>query len=150
MLRMSMEQPETLDSIELEIPAEVELVMSALETVRHRAVDRRGARRNRYRVPARLRLFSDRPEIEPRTIYTRDIHPRGVGFISPDRLPLGHGGLIQFPLPDGGLASLHCTLCRCRQTANGWFEGSLNFNVERKEFDTIFDADVPAGIVASQ
>lgn len=114
-------------------PAQVELIMSALDTGQYDA-NRRKTRRSEYRVRARLRLFSDSATSSPWIIYTRDIHPRGLGFISPHRLPLGYGGLIELPGPEGGVISINCTLSRCREAAPGWYEGALYFNREQAEF----------------
>src|SRR5579863_422248 len=83
-------------------PPQVELMLSALETGQFTAQGRRKHRRNRYRVKARLRLFSDPPLSSPWTIYTRDADSRGLGFISPHRLPLGYGGFLELPDPEGG------------------------------------------------
>ena len=114
-------------------PAQVELIMSALDTGQFDA-NRRSARRNAYRVKARLRLFSDPPMASPWVVYTRDVHSKGLGFISPHRLPLGYGGLIELPGPEGGVIHINCTLSRCREAAPGWYEGSLYFNREQAEF----------------
>ena len=114
-------------------PAEVELILSALETGQY-THDRRALRRQHYRVRARLRLFSDPHASSPRVLYTRDVHARGLGFITPHRLPLGYGGKIELPGPTGGILSIQCTLLRCRQAAPGWFEGSVYFNREQPEF----------------
>ena len=115
-------------------PAQVDLILSALETGQHPAHERRTSRRARYRVRTRLRLFSDPPLASPWIVYTRDIHARGLGFISPNRLPLGYGGLIELPGPDGTLTNVHCTLLRCREAAPGWYECSVYFNRERPEW----------------
>ena len=114
-------------------PAQVELIMSALDTGQYDA-NRRKTGRQSYRVKARLRLFSDAATSSPWVIYTRDIHTRGLGFISPHRLPLGYGGLVELPGPEGGVISINCTLSRCREAAPGWYEGALYFNREQAEF----------------
>jgi hypothetical protein len=114
-------------------PAQVELIMSALDTGQFDA-NRRKTGRVSYRVKAKLRLFSDPAMSSPWIIYTRDIHARGLGFISPHRLPLGYGGLIELPGPQGGVININCTLSRCREAAPGWYEGSLYFNRELAEF----------------
>ena len=114
-------------------PAEVELILSAIETGRHPGRNRRSIRRNPYRVRGHLRLFSDDPTTAARVVYTRDVNPRGLGFITPDRLPLGHGGLIHLPTPNGETVAVHCTLLRCREAAPGWFEGSVYFNREQPD-----------------
>jgi hypothetical protein len=131
MLQIEEESPETAPPAG--VPPQVELILSALETGRHRE-DRRDESRQRYRVRGRLRLFSDAPHVKPWTVYTRDVHARGLGFVTPHRLPLGYGGLIELPHPDGGMMTITCTLFRCRQAAPGWYEGAVYFNREQLEF----------------
>ena len=116
-------------------PAEVELILSAIETGQYSRRERRRDGRAEYRAQARLQLYSDMPDTPHWTLYTRDVNPRGAGFITPHRLPLGHGGLIELPTPDGGLVrSIPCTLLRCREAAPGWYEGSLYFNRHQPDF----------------
>lgn len=113
-------------------PPEADLIISALEAGRAGGTaDRRRTRRIGYRVPAILRLFSDLPDTDPWTLYTRDIDRRGIGFITRHRLPLGYGGMIRLPLPNGDFLEAHCTLLRCREAAPGWYEGALYFNREQ-------------------
>lgn len=114
-------------------PPQAELVLSAIEAGQHRkgfdpAAERRSAKRVSFRVRAQLRLYSDNPGEPGRVIYTRDVHHRGLGFITPHRLPLGHGGLVDLPTPAGRIVSVPCTLLRCREAAPGWYEGSVYFN----------------------
>lgn len=122
-------------------PAQAELVLSALEAGQFgpvragAAANRRALPRRPYRVRAALRLFSDADQTPPRPLFTRDIHARGLGFITPHRLPLGHGGVVELPTADGGrTVTVACTLLRCREAAPGWFEGSLYFNRDQPEF----------------
>jgi hypothetical protein len=86
-------------------------------------------------VRADLRLFSDPPGIAPWALYTRDVNPRGLGFITPHRLPLGYGGSIELVTPAGRRARIHCTLFRCRQAVQGWYDGALYFNREQYIFE---------------
>jgi hypothetical protein len=112
-------------------PPQAELVLSAIEAGQHctgPGVERRRGKRASFRVRAQLRLYSDNPGEPGRAIYTRDIHSRGLGFITPHRLPLGHGGLVDLPTPAGKIVSVPCTLLRCREAAPGWYEGSVYFN----------------------
>ena len=120
-------------------PAMAELILSALESGAHQAseTNRRSVSRLAHRVRGRLRLFSDSAHNPPREIFTRDVHARGLGFITPHRLPLGHGGFISFVAPDGRPRRIQCTLHRCREAAPGWFEGALNFNREQPELSEI-------------
>ena len=117
-------------------PAQAEMVLSAIEAGQFPATpdNRRVAPRRRYRVKASLHLFSDAPETAPWQIYTRDIHARGLGFITPHRLPLGHGGIIELPVGESSRIHIPCTLLRCREAAPGWFEGSLYFNRDQPQF----------------
>ncbi len=114
-------------------PREVELILSALEAG-GAPEERRRVRRIKYHVKAELKLFSDVPSAEPWTLYTRDVNPKGVGFLTQHRLPLGYGGKLQIPSPHGQMVTIHCTLYRCRETSHGWFEGALYFNREQWAF----------------
>ena len=121
---------EAVDDFESEVwPPEVQLVISALEAgAADPPTERRQCPRMRYRVKASLRLFSDPPGSPPWLLYTRDAGARGLGFITSHRLPLGYGGIVELPAPDGSMMSVQCTLNRCREAAAGWFEGALHFN----------------------
>ncbi|HSU65237.1 MAG TPA: hypothetical protein VLJ39_00070 [Tepidisphaeraceae bacterium] len=120
-----------------EFPPQVELIISALETGQHQASERRGLPRLSYRARGRLRLFSDPIRSSPWVVYTRDVNARGLGFISAYRLPLGHGGTIELPHPDGGVMNIHCTLLRCREAAPGWYEGAVYFNREQPTLNAV-------------
>jgi hypothetical protein len=126
-----------------DVPPEAELILSALEAGRGAAAaqyqDRRGHVRRPYRARAALRLFSDTSTAAPWVLYIRDIHSRGLGFITPHRLPLGYGGMLEMPHPTdkGQILCIPSTLLRCREAAPGWFEGSLYFNREQPAFDKI-------------
>jgi hypothetical protein len=116
------------------LPAEIEMILSALETGQHAHRERRSVARASYRVQATLRLFSDQPNTPPWPIFTRDVNARGLGFITKHRLPLGHGGLLEIALPDGRDCTIACTLLRCREAAPEWFEGSVYFNRQQADF----------------
>ena len=109
-------------------PAEARLILSALQAGSDDARERRDSQRALHQVRAALRLFSDPDGSTPWQIYTRDVTPRSAGFITPHRLPLGYGGIVELPSIDGRVVSAHCTLFRCRQTAQGWYEGALSFH----------------------
>lgn len=119
-------------------PPQVELILSALETGQHRAhtEQSRKLRRRSYRVLAKLRLFSDSANAAGWILYTRDVSPRSLGFVTQSRLPLGYGGRIELLLPDGFSSNIECTLLRCRQAAPGWYEGALYFNREQPDFES--------------
>ncbi|HWE03135.1 MAG TPA: hypothetical protein VG326_12065 [Tepidisphaeraceae bacterium] len=115
-------------------PAGVELILTAIEAGQFSASERRRSPRASYRVQAMLQLFSDLPGLPPRDIYTRDANERGLGFITPHRLPLGYGGMLEIVRPDGERRTIQCTLLRCREAAPDWYEGSLYFNRQQMEF----------------
>lgn len=114
-----------------ECPAEVNLVLSALEAGSASRRDRRRfARAHQLRVRALLRLFSDAAGTPPWELYSRDVNHRGLGFVTPHRLPLGYGGTLHLPYK-GELLHIDATLIRCRQAAPGWYEGAMYFNREQ-------------------
>jgi hypothetical protein len=115
-------------------PAEVELIASALEAAGASTEGRRQMPRMPLRRRAALRLYADAPGAAPWPLYIRDANERGLGFVTPHRLPLGYGGTIELAGPSGHLVRLNCTLLRCRPVASGWFEGSLHFNREQPAF----------------
>lgn len=114
-------------------PAEVEMILSAMDAARYRGRDRRHLTRLPYRAVGALRLFSE-PDAPPVVIYARDVDPRGLGFITKKRLPLGYGGTLSLPDPDGRLLSIGCSIYRCREAVPGWFEGALYFNRQQSQF----------------
>ena len=117
------------------IPADVAMVMSALEAARGVQLERRLTRRVSYRSRTQIRLFRDGPDTQGRVLYTRDINRRGVGFVTEHRLPLGYGGILRLPNEQGKTTEVHCTLLRCREAAPGWYEGSAYFNRDQPQFD---------------
>jgi PilZ domain len=119
------------------LPQEVEFILSALEAAQFTGKTRRTVARRAYRAEASIKLFSDTPQAPPWTIYVRDISPKGLGFVTRHRLPLGYGGILTIVGPHGKTVKIDCTLLRCREAVQGWFEGSMYFNREQ----TIFDAE---------
>ncbi|HTL29542.1 MAG TPA: hypothetical protein VL282_09975 [Tepidisphaeraceae bacterium] len=110
-------------------PPEVELILSAMDAAHDPSTtEHRKRPRMLYRVRGELRLFSDAADSPPWEIYTRDCDDRGLGFITPHRLPLGYGGALEIVNPRGHRATIDCTLFRCREAVPGWFEGALHFN----------------------
>src|SRR2546423_405757 len=91
-----------------------------------------------YRAEASIKLFSDTPQAPPWTLYVRDISPKGLGFVTRHRLPLGYGGMLTIVGPHGKTLKIDCTLLRCREAVQGWFEGSMYFNREQGMFDAEF------------
>jgi len=130
-----LEIPSNLVPIQPELwPSEVNMILSAMEATPKADGNSRGGDRLSYRVRAELRLFADDSHTAPWTLYTRDVDPRGVGFISPHRLPLGYGGIIELLTPRGRKAKIECTLYRCREVVPGWYEGALYFNRDQWMF----------------
>ena len=117
------------------LPAEVEFILSALDVGSCPMQARRRAARMSYRVSASLKLYSDRAEGSPWQIFVKDVNPKGLGFLTRHRLPLGYGGILAIPAPHGGMLKIDCTLLRCREAVEGWFEGSMYFNREQGAFE---------------
>jgi hypothetical protein len=117
------------------LPQEVEFIFSALEAGQFAGQTRREGRRWQYRAAASMKLFSDTPQAPPWTLYVRNVGVKGMGFVTRHRLPLGYGGILSLPSPQGKRLSLDCTILRCREAVSGWFEGSVYFNREQGLFD---------------
>lgn len=100
---------------------------------------RRGGTRRQFEVPARLRLWADGEAGEPWFLYTRDAEPRGLGFITPDRLPLGYGGTLALTGPDGRSMKVDVTLVRCAAASGGWYHGGLTFVRPQHVFAELLD-----------
>jgi hypothetical protein len=115
-------------------PPEVGIILSSLE-VGHFGSDRRLNPRYPYHVKAALRLFTDAPDAPLHLLYTRDVNQKSLGFITNDCLPLGYGGTVELVAMNGKPIEVHCTLLRCRQAAQDWYEGALYFNREQWEFE---------------
>jgi hypothetical protein len=129
---------DTVDSDFADLPpqerGEVEFIMSALDAAGF-SLDRRRSVRNRYRVRAMLELFSEMDgSCEAIVLYSRDVTSKSLGFITRRRLPLGYGGVLELPGPDGTIHTIECTVLRCREISPGWYEGALYFNRERPFF----------------
>jgi hypothetical protein len=110
------------------------MILSAMEATPRTESDNRQSTRLSYRVRADLKLFADDTTTQPWVLYTRDIDPRGLGFITPHRLPLGYGGWVELVTPRGRKTRIACTLYRCRQVVPGWYEGAMYFNREQWMF----------------
>jgi hypothetical protein len=125
-------------------PTEARMILSALQAGEATpSSDRRGSGRIEHKVCAALRLFSDPDGSAPWTLYTRDVSVRSVGFITASRLPLGYGGVVALRGLDGRTIEAQCTLFRCRQTAQGWFEGALSFH--RPQWTLVGELSEPEG-----
>jgi hypothetical protein len=116
-------------------PTEVNMIISAMEAGGS-VEDKREIPRMLFRAKAFLKLFVDRQESKGRALYLRDANERSLGFVTQHRLPLGYGGVIQVcpPLKAGQVFELGCTVIRCRQVADGWFEGCVSLNRECEAF----------------
>lgn len=111
-----------------EWPADVDLILSALEAADPQTGHQRKQRRRRFRVIGRLSLFVSPLDEAPLRIFTRDADDRHLGFLAESLPPLGFGGTVELVAPGGQLLSVGCMVYRCRECVPGWYEGVLNFN----------------------
>ena len=116
-------------------PKEVGMILSAMEAGGRDFDERRLNVRYPYRVKAQLGLFVDSPNAPRHVLYTRDVNSRSLGFITTDCLPLGYGGTVELVAMTGRVLAVACTLLRCRQVNQGWYEGALYFNREQWELE---------------
>lgn len=119
------------------------MILSAMEAAARgrlapTAYERRGNDQTRraFRGEGDLNLFADAEGTKPWKLFLRDADPRAIGFVTPDRLPLGYGGRLQLVLPDGGRVDAEVTIVRCRTCYGGWFEGAAYFHTPQNVFAT--------------
>lgn len=118
-------------------PADVDFILSALEAGGGGpGFDKRQAVRVPYRAVGHLKLYSAGADEAAVTVYTRDVCPRSLGFVTQTPLPLGYGGILTLTGPDGQGMRLDVTLLRCREAVPGWFEGALYFNRQQLSFSS--------------
>ncbi len=107
--------------------AEAQFILSAMEAAGPLDLDRRHQYRVRYRVEATLRLLTEEAHDAPRQVFTRDMTPSALGFISREPLPLGCGARLHLPAPGGGVDVIACNIIRCREMVHGWFDCAGSF-----------------------
>jgi len=115
------------------LAVEAQFILSALEAAGPLELERRARCRVRYRVEAGLQLLADDADEAPRRIYTRDMTPLGIGFVTHDPLPLGAGANLLLPASTGGADMVACNVTRCREIVNGWFDCAVSFKEEKHE-----------------
>jgi hypothetical protein len=110
-------------------PPEAHLILSALEAGRASAnvPNRRRGSRNSYRARAELFLFSDLNGTDPWVLFTRDLDINGIGFLCQRHIPLGQSGTVLWKDPKDRQHRAYCTVTRCREAVQGWYEGALSF-----------------------
>ena len=115
-------------------PAEVDLILSAMRAGGTTWLDQRRRQRIPYRVRSQLTFNADRSRSA--TLYSRDVDPHGMGFITQEPLALGYGGTATFLSPAGKSISVACTVTRCREAVRGWYEGALTFTRSQAIFES--------------
>ena len=139
--------PRDLEPQDADLERHARLILSAMhagmgaERTREGRYERRkaGRRRRPFETAARLRLWADGPGAEPWFLYVRNAEPRGLGFICPDRLPLGYGGSLSLIGPNGSRLEADVTLVRCSNCPGGWYEGALTFTRRQMAFADLID-----------
>ncbi len=133
-------QDEATDSPEL-LRRQASMILSAMDaaaqgrgTPPSRYERREGTTRVTHRQEASLTLHADDVEDEARLVFLRDVEPRAAGFISPRRLPLGFGGVLECTDFNGDLIRVGVTVVRCRSCYGGWFEGAVYFHQPKPGF----------------
>ncbi len=113
-------------------PAEAREMMSRLNDSFPPLMERRRIPRRRYRVEAQV-VFPSGGE-EPVYIYTRDVNPWSLGFITPHALPAYEHVTLHMPNEHGETMRIRCMIRRCKAFAPGWHQGVIDFEREYPEF----------------
>ena len=75
-----------------------------------------------YHVQARLWLGDSSREAAPIDVYTLDMNPYAIAFLTPRALAPGAAVLIEFKNEQGQPHEMKFSVYRCRQFRDGWFE----------------------------
>jgi hypothetical protein len=115
-------------------PPEAREMMSRLSDSFPPMMERRRIPRKRYRVEASIVLLHGKQDEQDMKLYTRDINPWALGFISPHALPAYEHAMVQMPGMDGRMLRIKCLIRRCTSLEAGWFQGVIDFEREYREF----------------
>jgi hypothetical protein len=97
-------------------------------------MERRRIPRKRYRVEAGIVLLHGGQGEQDMKLYTRDVNPWALGFITPHALPAYEHAVVHMPGMDGEMLRIKCLIRRCTSLEAGWFQGVIDFEREYREF----------------
>jgi hypothetical protein len=120
-------------SIGSDWPVDAQAAALALETAFPPLIDRRRTPRVRHRTTAAFHPADRHPEAPSHTLYTRDTNPWQLGFIASRPLSVGQRGCLELELPNGRTVHIECTVRRCREFLDGWYEGVVHFRHEQPD-----------------
>jgi hypothetical protein len=107
-------------------PLEIRALLGALSKPSAAAVrDRRAKPRNHFRALATLWIMQKKCPVAAIPVYLRDYAAGAVSFVGQSCFTGEQRVELETRLPDGTLRRVPCTVSRCRQFREGWFEGVL-------------------------
>jgi hypothetical protein len=114
-------------------PSEVAAAFLVLDASKPEAdgMERRKTPHTRYNVRATLELSHGGGNI---IIYSRDLNPYAVGFMTNVPLALGKRGTLHIYGPGNVPCRVECDVYRCREFIPGWFEAAAHFRGKQIEF----------------
>ncbi|HTL29821.1 MAG TPA: hypothetical protein VL282_11385 [Tepidisphaeraceae bacterium] len=104
-------------------PSDVRDLLERLDQAFPKLHDRRVIPRWAFHVAAFLTI----EHAARHQIWTRDINPWNVGFVSRESLTSGATGTLRFEVPGGQIIVVAGQVKRSREFQTGWFEGYINF-----------------------
>lgn len=108
-------------------PLEIRCLLESLSRPAPVGQERRVRKRIPLQVAANIRFQPDpaNPHTEIVDAYLRDYDERAVAFVTAQFFAVGQTVELHIPVSDGTTKKARCTIGRCRQFSNGWFEGVL-------------------------
>lgn len=110
-----------------EWPLEIRALLGALSkpSAAVAARDRRAKPRNDFRALGTLWIMQKKRPVAAIPIYLRDYAAGAVSFVGQSCFTVQQPVELEARLADGTLRRVPCTVSRCRQFREGWFEGVL-------------------------
>jgi hypothetical protein len=98
----------------------------------------RQEQRRQPRHPLRLDATLSASDSDRQTeIYLKDVNAQFAGYLSREPLALGTRGSIRVVGNRGASIELTGTVCRCRETGEGFYEGFIAFDEPENPFDRV-------------
>ncbi len=107
------------------LSAEAEMVLKSMVGTPPVEGERRAAPRQAY---TRNGTLQNKAQNKQASIFTRDIHPHGAGFVTSADVSNVDGATLKVPGPDGKEVEIHCRVRRARRVSGGWYEGMIEFS----------------------
>lgn len=110
-----------------ELPPAAGMAIEKIASGQMPRIDRRRVPRRICRTRAWLEPLDHTGPLRNPIIYTRDVDQFGAGYIAQHDVSAVGKAILHLPITGSRPMRLPCTVRRCRELMNGWFEGVVDF-----------------------